>query len=123
MEIILTPEKFQAKAGLVIVRAIENASPKGLAIPVTLNHNLYKTIMGEFRNILLCVKKTDMTRKPATTVLKTTFYNRESGWILNIGEGKSTLALTKDNVHLFRTWLKSGYKPSTMAQWRVKFGS
>lgn len=123
MEIILTPEKFYEKASLVLVRAIESKSPKGLAIPVSLSHRLYKNAMDDYRNIDKSIKKGKLDRKPVTTMIPCTFRNPPSGWSLTIGEGKSAFTLTEENVHTFRKWLKCGNKPSTMAQWRIAFGS
>lgn len=123
MDPILTPEKFAAKASLILILAIEANSPRGLAIPVTLNHRLYKNAMTDYRNIDKSIKKGKLDRRPITDMIPCTFRNPPSGWSLTIGEGKNTLLLTEANVDTFRKWLKCGNKPSTMAQWRLTFGS
>lgn len=115
-------EDFHKKASLLLVRAIEGECDTSLSISITRAHRAHKNVLRELKNIERALFSTDMSRAPVGEILKTSLTKREAGWELTVSTkkapGVNKLVISEMNKNLFRSWLKSGFKPTTMADWR-----
>ncbi|AEV89735.1 hypothetical protein OBP_298 [Pseudomonas phage OBP] len=118
-------EEFNKKASLLLVRAIESECDTSLSVSITRAHRLHKDILREFRNIERALFSTDMSRKPVGLILHTSLVKRDTGWTLSISTrkapGSNVVTITDQTKTLLRKWLKSGFKPTTMASWRSTY--
>lgn len=124
-QILTDTERFHKSLALLLVRAIEGECGAMLSISVTRAHRLHKQVLSELRNIDKTMFTTDMTRKPVGEIIHTSLVKRESSWELRLSTKKAPQAnvvlITDENKLVFRKWLKGGFKPTTMADWRAHY--
>lgn len=121
MNIINTREKFYKFISLISVRAIENDIPFDVAPSPGKRRKLHKEIIAELTAISRAMNLTEMDRKPITKLLKTRLTREDGNWYLSFPDyiiENQEFIISKDNKDLLHTWLRSGFKPTSIVSWR-----
>lgn len=120
-----TSEKLHKSLALLLVRAIELKCDTSISVSITRAHRLHKQILSEFRNIERTLFTTDMKRRPVGENIETSLIVREGKWELTLSTDRyrqtNAVVINEENKAVFRRWLKSGFKPTTMADWRAHY--
>ena len=124
MNIINTSEKFYKHISLMVVRAVEDRLPYDAPAPPGKRRKIHKEIIAELTTISQVMTRTEMDRKPVSKLLKTRLTHEGDNWFLSFPGyliENQEFIISKDNKDLLRTWLRSGFKPTSIVSWRSHY--